>query len=38
MKGEGSGRPSMTEMITCVGIESVPMIEKKLEGKVECYL
>lgn len=28
----------MTEMISCVGTETVPLIEKKLEGKVEVYM
>lgn len=28
----------MTEMISCVGTETVNLIEKKLEGKVEVYM
>jgi len=28
----------MTDMVSCVGTESVALIEKKLEGKVEVYM
>lgn len=31
-------RPAMTEMISCVGTENVPLLEKKLLGKVEVYM
>ena len=35
---DSGDRPTMTEMISCVGTETVPLIEKKLEGKVEVYM
>jgi dynein heavy chain, axonemal len=38
LKEVPNDRPSMTEMISCVGTESVNLIEKKLVGKVEVYM
>lgn len=35
---ESGDRPTITEMISCVGIEKVPLNPLKLVGKVECYL
>jgi hypothetical protein len=28
----------MVDMVSCVGTETVPLIEKKLVGKVEVYM
>jgi dynein heavy chain, axonemal len=38
LKEVPNDRPSMTEMISCVGTESVNLLEKKLIGKVEVYM
>lgn len=35
---ESGDRPTMVDMVSCVGTETVPLIEKKLEGKVEVYM
>lgn len=35
---DSGDRPTMTEMVTCVGNETVPLIETKLVGKVEIYM
>jgi len=35
---ESGERPTMLDMVSCVGTETVPLIEKKLLGKVEVYM
>ena len=35
---ESGDRPTMVDMVSCVGTETVPLIEKKLVGKVEVYM
>ena len=35
---DSSDRPTMVDMVSCVGTETVKLIEKKLIGKVEIYM